>query len=135
MTYIVCVCNACGKTFIVLYFITKDCHGRYVHCPHCESKDVQETDVLSNRVSKICLSKSYETPCLPLMILDFEGTLTPKKLTDMIDKHKAKYDRLPLYIVFSKELFDRFNEYVSPPMSETRVFKYCGSPIKVEVKD
>lgn len=152
MTYIVCVCNACGKTFIIcLVFIPSGAlMQRYVECPHCKSKDVQEIDIDIKRGSWEKDEKKVENPRLPLMILEYEETLTLTKLTKMVDEHIEKYDSLPSYIKFSKELFDRFSGIFPPDVRfspdllnkiekghciEQSFFKYRGEPIEVKVKD
>lgn len=111
MTYIVCVCNACGKTFIFVLFTIAPLKA-YVKCPHCESVDVQEIDIKSGSWENE--EKKVENPRLPLMIQErdlskwSEGPLTGPIITQMIDDHKKKYDSLPSYIKFSEEFFDRF---------------------------
>lgn len=141
MTYIVCICNACGKTFIIcLAFIPSGAlMQRYVECPHCKSKDVQEIGIESGLWEKD--EKKVENPHLPLIILEYGETLTCIKLVKMVDEHIDKYDSLPLYIRFSKELYDRFNGLFmgirfSPFSSvEKSFFKYRDEQIEVKVKN
>lgn len=134
MTYIVCVCNACGKTFIFVLFTTAPLKA-YVKCPHCESVDVQEIDIRGGSWEND--EKKVENPRLPLMILEYSETLTRTKLAKMVDEHKEKYDSLPSYIKISRQIWNENGSYIGVTHDgvDERHFNYCDKPIEVRISE
>ena len=136
MTYIVCVCNACGKTFIFVLFTIAPIKT-YVKCPHCESVDVQEIDIRGG--SWEADEKKVENPRLPLMLLEYPETLSCIKLAKIVDKHIEKYDSLPLYIKVSKEIYDRYANMMLwslyPDIRGKSAFCYREKLIEVRISE